>query len=124
MLGLDGAPDGFEDLLQPWPDGASVVRDAKRARGLKLWFVRTHVELARGIAKRVPRSESSGLWIVWPKLTSALSSGLREDDIRRAALAAGMVDFKVCAFDADWSALRRESSENRRPMTACRGFNR
>jgi hypothetical protein len=31
---------------------------------------------------------------------------LREDDIREAALATGLVDIKVCAVDKDWSGLK------------------
>jgi hypothetical protein len=46
------------------------------------------------------------LWVSWPKLSSELSKGLREDDIREAALAAGLVDIKVCAVDKDWSGLK------------------
>ena len=35
-----------------------------------------------------------------------LSRALNEDDIRKAALACGLVDVKVCAVDADWSGLK------------------
>jgi len=105
-LGLDGAPAGFEDVLGRLPEGAKVVRGARAARELTLWFVRTKAELAKGIAKRAPRAEASGLWIAWPKRTSPLARDLREDDVRNAGLAAGLVDFKVCAVDEDWSGLR------------------
>ena len=53
-----------------------------------------------------PRSAGSGLWIVWAKKTSPLFAGVTENDVRDAALAVGMVDFKVCAVDEDWSGLR------------------
>jgi hypothetical protein len=46
------------------------------------------------------------LWVSWPKKTSLLSKGLSEDDIRKSALACGLVDIKVCAVDADWSGLK------------------
>jgi hypothetical protein len=105
-LGLDGAPEGFEAVLGKLPEGARVVRAERAARQLTLWFVRTKAELARGIGKRVPRAAASGLWIVWPKRTSPLAQDLREDDVRNAGLAAGLVDFKVCAVDPDWSGLR------------------
>ena len=48
---------------------------------------------------------SGRLWIVWPKKTSPLAADHTGDDVRRAALAAGLVDFKVCAVDEDWSGL-------------------
>jgi hypothetical protein len=46
------------------------------------------------------------LWVSWPKKTSPLSKGLSEDDIRKAAIACGLVDIKVCAVDQDWSGLK------------------
>jgi hypothetical protein len=46
------------------------------------------------------------LWVSWPKLSSPLSKGLREDDICETALATGLVDIKVCAVDQDWSGLK------------------
>jgi hypothetical protein len=46
------------------------------------------------------------LWVSWPKKNSPLSKGLGEDDIRKTALACGLVDIKVCAVDQDWSGLK------------------
>jgi hypothetical protein len=46
------------------------------------------------------------VWIVWPKKSSGVPSELTETSIREAALAHGLVDFKVCAVDATWSGLR------------------
>jgi hypothetical protein len=46
------------------------------------------------------------LWVSWPKKTSPLSKGLSEDEIRKAAIACGLVDIKVCAVDPDWSGLK------------------
>jgi hypothetical protein len=46
------------------------------------------------------------LWVSWPKKSSPLSKGLSEDDIRKAAIACGLVDIKVCAVDQDWSGLK------------------
>jgi hypothetical protein len=45
-------------------------------------------------------------------LSSSLSSGLREDDIRETANAIGLVDIKVCAVDQDWSGLKLTRRKN------------
>jgi hypothetical protein len=45
------------------------------------------------------------VWIIWPKLTSGVATDLKEGIVRDAGLAAGLVDYKVCAVDATWSAL-------------------
>jgi hypothetical protein len=46
------------------------------------------------------------LWVSWPKKSSPLLKGLSEDDIRKAAIACGLVDIKVCAVDQNWSGLK------------------
>jgi hypothetical protein len=45
------------------------------------------------------------LWIVWPKKASALAGDLGEARVREMGLAAGLVDYKVCAVDETWSGL-------------------
>lgn len=121
LVRLVGAPEGFEAVLGELPEGVRVQREARVARAsgsrnaqsmesgpptITLWFVRNLAALERGVAAAVPASEGGGLWIVWPKKTSPLASDVSETEVRRAGLAAGMVDFKVCAVDATWSGLR------------------
>lgn len=108
---LAGAPPAdFEETLGPLPPAASIRRGAPARPGaadLVLWFVRTRRDLDAGLARMAPHASSAGLWIVWPKKTSPLAAlGLDGNEVRRAGLAAGLVDFKVCAVDADWSGLR------------------
>lgn len=103
-VALIGAPSGFE--LGPLPGGVRVRRSAGRAADLTIWFVPDSAELERRIAAMAPRAAASGLWIAWPKRSSSLRSDLSDEVVRRVAVANGLVDFKVCALDADWSALR------------------
>ena len=56
---------------------------------------------ARGAERR-----GGGLWIAWPKRASGVETDLGERAIRELGLDAGLVDNKVCAIDATWSALR------------------
>lgn len=103
-VALLGAPSSF--ALDGLPEGAVVKRGARASADLSLWFVRSQAELLKGVRAMKPRSAGSGLWIVWAKKTSPLFAGVTENDVRGVALAAGMVDFKVCAVDEDWSGLR------------------
>jgi hypothetical protein len=45
--------------------------------------------------------------VLWPKgqKLTAGERAINETLIRDAALAVGLVDYKVCSFDATWSAL-------------------
>jgi len=51
------------------------------------------------------------LWVSWIKQSSVRGGGglpgdLNENAVRRLALAGGLVDVKVAALDAEWSALK------------------
>jgi hypothetical protein len=49
---------------------------------------------------------AGGLWVVWPKRASGVTTDVSEDRVRDVALAVGLVDNKVCAVDEVWSGLR------------------
>lgn len=106
------APARFERKLEPLPDGAEIVEKPAVAR-VTMLFVTSQAELAhnfRPLAKALP--EQSALWIAWPKKASGVKTDLSENAIREFGLAAGWVDYKVCAIDETWSGLcfaRRKS---------------
>jgi hypothetical protein len=50
--------------------------------------------------------QAGGLWIAWPKKSSAIEHDLSFEAVQRIGLDAGLVDNKSCAIDADWQALR------------------
>lgn len=106
LVGLVGAPRGFEATLADLPEGAKVRRRTTGPPDLTLWFVRKRHEMERGIAAMADRAGGGGLWVVWPKQASGKAADLTQTDVRRIALARGLVDFKVCAVDATWSGLR------------------
>jgi hypothetical protein len=104
MLALVGAPARFESVLGTLPPDAIVARRPGPRPTLTLWFVRRRAELERRIAAIAARSD--GLWISWPKQASGLATDLTQAVVREIGLAAGLVDFKICALDETWSALR------------------
>jgi Protein of unknown function (DUF3052) len=105
-LVLIGAPEGAERLLEPLPLGVTLRHGNRGRREMTIWFVTAKRELARrfdAVAKAVAEGT---LWMAWPKRSSGVETDLTEDAIRDVALAAGMVDTKVCAIDETWSGLR------------------
>ena len=98
-------PEGFADLLQPLPPDVVLRTTNRGARDVTLWFTRSRRELDRDMPRLAPAADAGRLWIVWPKKSSPLAGDHTERDVRRAGIAAGLVDFKVCAVDADWSGL-------------------
>jgi CheY-like chemotaxis protein len=103
---LVGAPEGFEKTLGELPADARIRRQATGRPDLTLWFVTSRKQLERDVPRMVAMAASGGVWIVWPKKTSPLATDVGEADVRRVGLAAGLVDYKICAVDADWSGLK------------------
>jgi len=106
VVGLVDAPEGLEQILAPLPDGVTVKRQPRGRRDLTLWFVRSERDLERRLTRMVPHGEGGGLWIIWPKKASGVSTDLTQVIVRRRGLDAGLVDFKIAAIDATWSGLR------------------
>jgi hypothetical protein len=105
---LTGAPAGFEDAtLGPLP-GVEVHRRAGRAPyDVVLAFAPDRRLLGQRFAPAAGRlTTAGGLWVLWPKRSSGVASDLDENVVRAHGLAVGLVDNKVCAVDATWSALR------------------
>ncbi len=109
---LVGAPEGFEQTLGIVGDTVArrvpkipVRRRAAGAPRLILWFVRSAAELHAHMRQMAAIEDPARLWIVWAKKTSPLASDATQNVVRAAGLAAGLVDYKICAIDADWTAL-------------------
>lgn len=101
------APDGFVEQLGELPENLEVGDRLARQTQLALWFVRSRGELESEIdfmSARLP--EGCSIWIIHPKQTSRLKGDFNQNHVRKAALTAGLVDYKVCSVDADWSGLK------------------
>lgn len=112
-----GAPPGYEATLGALPEGAVASYEnwmdvAGEAPSVPLspflqMFVTEADELAGCIGALRDRMARDGmLWISWPKRASGVTTDLNENLIRDMALAAGLVDVKVCAVDQVWSGLK------------------
>ena len=103
---LAQAPDGFERTLGTLPSGVTLRRQNRGTRDVTLWFTRSRKALDDGIRRVVSAVGDGRLWIVWPKRASPLAGDHTETDVRSVGLEAGLVDYKICAVDADWSGLQ------------------
>jgi hypothetical protein len=91
---LDGPPPGIEHVV----DGPAdlIVAFFTAAAGLP--------ERLPGLVRRI--YPSGALWIAWPRRAAGHHSDITSEIVREQALAAGVVDVKVAAIDADWSGHR------------------
>lgn len=105
-VALLGAPEGFEEQLADLPENVELETRMSRQTALTLWFVRSRRELDETDLMSARLPEGSSMWIVYPKKAGRFKVDFNENDVRDAGLAAGLVDYKVCAVDADWSGLK------------------
>jgi hypothetical protein len=104
---LIAAPEGFEKTLEGLPETAVVTGRAGREHDVIVLFAKDSKAFEKGFAGAKARlHQDGGLWIAWPKKSSGVKTDLTENAIRDVALAAGLVDNKVCAIDEVWSGLR------------------
>jgi hypothetical protein len=120
--GLNGAvvassEEGAE-LLLPLPDTFVVLDSVEGLAATEGSFDYVHAfvfnraDLVRDFPTlRDKLGPGGSLWVSWIKQSSVRGGGglpgdLNENAVRRLALAGGLVDVKVAALDAEWSALK------------------
>ena len=105
QVGLVAAPEGFTI------EGVNSERlgdpsETSGAFDVLVAFSTTRADLARALTYRSMLGETGGLWLAWPKRSSAVPTELNREIVRAEGLATGLVDNKVCAIDETWSGLR------------------
>ncbi|KPK59725.1 MAG: hypothetical protein AMS21_09815 [Gemmatimonas sp. SG8_38_2] len=112
---LVNAPEGFEKTLGKLPDGVTLRRKARGHCDLVIWFTKSLKELGARVGTLGALAGEDGIWIAWPKKTSGWATDVSQTDVRSTGLAAGLVDYKICAIDETWSGLKftRRKSKSR-----------
>jgi hypothetical protein len=106
-LALLDAPDTFEDLLVPLPDGVRLRADLRARPDVIVFFTTERAGLGRRAERLGDAIHPDGaLWVAWPKRASKVPTDMTEDVVRDVCLPLGLVDNKVAAIDAVWSGLR------------------
>lgn len=109
------APDHYEELLAPIPEGVGISSRFRNQVDLWHLFVTSRSELPGGLKRALSEIPRDGMiWVSWPKKSSGVVSDMTEDAIRDAALPLGLVDIKVCAIDDTWSGLKLVIRKNLR----------
>jgi hypothetical protein len=104
-IALIAAPDNFIGQLGELPAGVHFRKSIASGTVLAIIFIRTLAELDKTLvlleAKLPPKASA---WIVRPKTHH--KPGFNENDVRDSALARGLVDYKICSVDANWSGIK------------------
>ncbi|MBC8075199.1 MAG: DUF3052 family protein [Chloroflexales bacterium] len=100
-------PPHYWELLGPLPEHIELRPLAAGDLDWVHLFVTSRDALADAIVEARARIRPNGaIWVSWPKRAAKVPSDITEDVIRDMALAANLVDVKVCTVDATWSGLK------------------
>lgn len=99
VLGLDDP--AFMAQLRERTDAVVTARPAK-GTALVLVAMKSVGDLTRLAGLRKAIEPDGAIWVIWPKGVKAF----REDDVRAAGPAAGLVDVKVVSFSGTLSGLK------------------
>lgn len=101
------APEEYATLIQIDPANLNLVSTRKKEIDLIHLFVKKRSRLEERLPKLMKRIKQNGMiWVSWPKKASKVPTDVTEDVVRDVALPMDLVDVKVCAVDATWSALK------------------
>jgi hypothetical protein len=101
-VGLIDPPGDYTRAIGKLPESAILEEDPRAACPLILWFVHDPGEFAASLPARRALASKGPLWIVWRK---GREDGLNGNFVREAALAVGLVDYKICSLDSVWSGM-------------------
>jgi len=104
---LVNPPGDFWTTLGLAPSAFDLCGDGTGQATWQQLFVRTQDELIEHLPNlRAAMSGGAVLWVAWPKGGRSDRGQLTREAVREIVLQTDLVDIKVCAFDATWSALK------------------
>ena len=96
------APRGYSHALGELPDGVEIFEDSSAVHPVTLWFVLDLETLLAALPRMRAIAAKTKLWIVWRK---GKEGRIAQNTIRETAIEGGLVDYKICSLDAQWSGI-------------------
>jgi hypothetical protein len=105
-------PADYLQVIGELPTGVAFEESPRQYPALTLWFVRELDVYLEGLRRMRDGAGKTRLWVIYPKLQakargakSKADAGLNQNRIREAALAVGLVDYKICSVNETWSGM-------------------
>ena len=108
-VALIDPPRDYAAALGELPEDVELIEDPDSVHTVTLWFVRDPRAYQAGLRRMSAIADRTKLWVVWKKGPTSI---LRDNLVRETAIEAGLVDYKICAVNEQWSAMafaRRKS---------------
>jgi hypothetical protein len=107
VVAFVGAPPGFDKTLGKLPGGVEVKRQARGPLDVIVVFSTRVGDLRNRFGKlKKALTPAGGLWVAYPKKSSAIPTDVTFELAQEIGLDEGLVDNKSCAIDDNWSGLR------------------
>ena len=111
-VGVINAPRNYAAAIGELPEGAEFVEDPASVCAVTLWFVGDSREYQAVLRRMTAIAGKTRLWVIWRKASfqkaprsSKKAGGLSDKLVREGAIEAGLVDYKICAVNEEWSGM-------------------
>ena len=96
------APRDYAAVLGTLPADVELDDEPQGAAPVTLWFVCDPREYQAELPRMARLAAVSKLWMIWKK---GSTNGLTQNLVREAANEHGLVDYKICSVNAQWSGM-------------------
>jgi hypothetical protein len=104
---LIDAPDGFDRLLTPMPEGATLLTRVAEPLDIVVLFATEQAELIRWFDRLVTVLDTAGrLWVAWPTKASKVTTDIDFGFAQGIGLDAGLVDNKSASITDVFQGLQ------------------
>lgn len=110
------APANYAAMLEPLPEGASLVARVTKSTDLIHAFVTKRSKLLAVLKSlRGTLKADAVVWISWPKRSSKQPTDVTADIVHETARPFGLSEADTCAVDATWTGLKLVAEKKLRP---------
>jgi CheY-like chemotaxis protein len=96
------APRDYAHALGELPENVDFFEDPRAVHSVTLWFVPDLETLLAALPRMRAIAAKTKLWIVWRK---GKEGRISQNAIRETAIEGGLVDYKICSLDTQWSGI-------------------
>jgi hypothetical protein len=109
-------PDGFDGLLTPMPNGATLLKKIAKRLDVGVLFATEQAELIEWFDRIAASLDTAGrLWVAWPKKASRIPTDVDFGFAQRIGLDGGLVDNKSASITDVFQGLQFVYRLNDRP---------
>jgi CheY-like chemotaxis protein len=98
-------PRDYAKVIGQIPSGVTFQETEEEASNVTLWFVHDPETYLDGLPAMRSIAGKTKLWVLWRKQAAGGSAGITQNFLRQAAIAVGLVDYKICSVNQTWSGL-------------------